>query len=222
MQHAKGEVVFFLDDDVVPASDWLHSLLAAFDSPQVAAATGWVRHEGRGYYPESRYNSPLATSDWELTNQEPRWFERAMSSDAGYGCNMAFRREFLLQQRFPEDLGAGSAIGAADEHFMFLKTLTSGFALAHRASAAVVHRYGESEAERRRRVLQLIRSAAAFRMKLLLEYPGIRRKVLASTLRRTRDVTSDEPRWTVPLSRASVLKALLSGITLYVRQRLFR
>jgi glucosyl-dolichyl phosphate glucuronosyltransferase len=43
LAQATGDVVAFLDDDAVPAPDWLERLGAAYDDPDVQVVGGWVR-----------------------------------------------------------------------------------------------------------------------------------------------------------------------------------
>jgi hypothetical protein len=88
---AQGAIIVFLDDDAVPADDWLSSLIAAYDDPAVVGVGGAV---------EPR---------WQGRRQRPAWFPPEFDWVVGctyqgmpqitapvrnlIGCNMSFRRE---------------------------------------------------------------------------------------------------------------------------------
>jgi glycosyltransferase involved in cell wall biosynthesis/SAM-dependent methyltransferase len=92
-----AEIVAFLDDDAIPASDWLERIVAAFATDakigvvgghieltpererRPAAAPGW-----------ERYWSHFVTTHEELTTVEPWW-------ELPWGANWAARRRTLLE-----------------------------------------------------------------------------------------------------------------------------
>lgn len=174
VREASSEVLLFVDDDVTASADWLHGLVAPFADARVACVTGPVDPVGPGYHDHERYYTELARSSWTLLPQDPGWFHRVFGSDAGFGCNMAFRRPFLLEQPFPEDLGAGTAIGCADEYYMFLQVLNRGWALHHVGDAAVSHIFQGDEATLRTRLRQLYAGGLAALLKLIVEEPRLR------------------------------------------------
>ncbi len=180
VRETASEVLVFVDDDVTASADWLHRLIAPFADERVACVTGPVDPLGTGYHDHERYYTELARSSWTLSPEDPEWFRRTLSSDAGFGCNMAFRRAFLLAQPFPEDLGAGTVIGCADECYMFLQALNRGWALHHAGGAVVSHFFQEEEADLRARLRQLYAGGLAFLLKLIVEEPRLRWKALLS------------------------------------------
>lgn len=97
-QAARGEIVAFLDDDAVPADDWLGRVLEVFRSrtPPPGCAGGRVLPIWEGPRP-SWLGDPLLTGltviDWgsrahELTDLSREWV---------VGANMAFRTEVLRE-----------------------------------------------------------------------------------------------------------------------------
>ena len=87
VDHARGEIVAFVDDDAEPAAGWLAGLAVAFDDPTILVAGG------------------RAIAAWET--RQPGWFPdeflwvvgcsyRGQPSSGDVrnplGCNMAFRR----------------------------------------------------------------------------------------------------------------------------------
>ncbi len=89
---SSGDVVAFLDDDAVAASDWIPRLRRAYDDPQVSGAGGsivptWT--DGRpGWFP--------AEFDW-VVGCTYRGLPVAPARVRNLiGCNMSFRREAIV------------------------------------------------------------------------------------------------------------------------------
>lgn len=95
----RADVVLFLDDDFLPARDYVEQLERVFTGdPMLVGATGWVLADGvRGT--GIAFDSALRIID---THQPPEPFERAR--EALYGCNMAFRVAAAQGLRFDETL----------------------------------------------------------------------------------------------------------------------
>jgi cellulose synthase/poly-beta-1,6-N-acetylglucosamine synthase-like glycosyltransferase len=179
---SKGKILAFVDDDVVAHSNWLHELLKGFSDPTVGCVTGRVVPEGPVPLPEERiaryYSSERAMSFWSLTASDPNSYARVLGDPAGFGCNMAFRRDFLEScAMFPEDLGAGSPIGG-DEFYMFVQVLRHGYRLQYTPSAVVTHYFEKDIANQKQRTMQLYAGSSAFATKLLIEEKGIRMALL--------------------------------------------
>jgi cellulose synthase/poly-beta-1,6-N-acetylglucosamine synthase-like glycosyltransferase len=176
---ARGEILAFVDDDVIAHPDWLHELLKGFEDPSVACVTGRVVLEGLPPHPDDRarryFTSERALSTWTVSNAETDWFQKALGEPVGFGCNMAFRRSFLEKNGlFPLDLGAGSIIGGGDESYMFLRVLKHGFRIYHNPSAVVTHLFDGDSSRQKKRMMQLYACSVAFALKLLVEEKGLR------------------------------------------------
>lgn len=180
---ARGEILAFVDDDVVAHSNWLHELLQGFEDPQVACVTGRVVPTGPIAFTRDRterfYYGERALSSWSLLPSDPDCYSKALGDPAGFGCNMAFRKDFLdTWVKFPEDLGAGSLVGGADEFYMFLQVLRHGFRLQHTPSAVVTHHFEKDLTDQKVRTRQLYAGSSAFATKLWVEEKGIRMALL--------------------------------------------
>lgn len=98
--HASGAVVAFIDDDAIPEPDWLITLLAPFDDPEVAAVGGPVLdHTGAAYQAlfSTVTRGGLARSSHCGPN--PSSFLNAPSSwvvPTTMGTNSLFRRDALV------------------------------------------------------------------------------------------------------------------------------
>ncbi|MGN6274814.1 MAG: glycosyltransferase [Solirubrobacterales bacterium] len=99
---ASGEVVAFLDDDAIPAPDWLERLAAAYADPRVLGAGGTVRPrwvEGKpGWFPPE--------FDWVVGCTHSGMPQQLEPVRNLVGANMSFRRESLREVGgFSHDLG---------------------------------------------------------------------------------------------------------------------
>jgi len=124
---AAGEVVVFLDSDVVPEPDWLAQIVGPLASPEVQVVAGSTYIEAAG----------LVGKTFALT-----WFF-PLRSDAGasprgpllVANNLAIRRDVYLAHPFPEI--HGSSRGAC---LLFADDLTrAGIAVLHNPLARAAH-----------------------------------------------------------------------------------
>jgi glycosyltransferase involved in cell wall biosynthesis len=222
---AHGEIIVFLDDDISTCTDWLHAMVTPFADLSTGAVCGLTKPVGEPYQALERYTSERSLAQWSVSRTESDWVRRALSSDVGFGCNMAFRRSFLETCPFPEDLGAGSLIGSGDEYYMFLQVLRRGKALCHNPAAIVSHYFDEEEHTIERRVRALIAGSVAFHLKLLLEMPDVRLQLTLELLGRMRRAFGwGSPRHSIPprWARLGIWKKcriVWHGIQLYLDSR---
>lgn len=94
------DVVLFLDDDFVPAPNYLAELEALFArEPDVAGSTGFVIADGINHHGYS-FDEAVSLVEGDVPPAEPGEVpERAL-----YGCNMSIRLSALDQLRFDEKL----------------------------------------------------------------------------------------------------------------------
>lgn len=190
--HAKGEILVFVDDDVLTDPKWLQEIVQGFAEPGVACVTGRVIPAGKVHLATERadryYASERALSAWSLDNSNPNWYQYILGEPVGFGCNMAFRKTFLENYSlFPEDLGAGSLIGGGDEFYMYVQVLKHGFRIRHTPAAAVTHFFEDDVEKQKVRNAQLCAGSVAFALKLFVEERTLRvatAKWLLSALRR--------------------------------------
>lgn len=91
---ARGEILVYVDDDVIAHSGWLRAILEPFKDPLVAIAGGRVLPQWEAQPPEWLSQFPtsyLSLLDLGEERQELRWPEGV------YGCNMAIRRSVLYE-----------------------------------------------------------------------------------------------------------------------------
>jgi len=90
---SSGEMLIFLDSDVVPDEGWLEGLLAALDDPNVGIVGGETYHATETLYDK------LFAAFWEFA---PRQSSRGLYHHRMfYANNVAVRRDIFLANPFP-------------------------------------------------------------------------------------------------------------------------
>lgn len=144
LRAARSELVAFTDDDCVPSVGWLRLLPELFDDPVVAAVTGpgfayaldtpsQVRFEETG-----GFSRGLKRRAWDWSNLPP-----VMSSAAGAGANMIYRRSVLLGlgEVFPPELDAGTATQSGGDMYAMYKVLAAGHRIVYDPATYIYHQH---------------------------------------------------------------------------------
>ena len=144
IKEARGDVLAFMDDDVVVEQAWLQNLTAALTDKTIAGAGGRILPDWKSSPPawlplEDRYAlAPLAMFDLGP--------DAGPLTEAPFGTNMAFRKEvFAKFGGFRTDLGPrpGSEIRNEDTEFG-QRVLAAGELLRYEPSAVVYHAVPEN------------------------------------------------------------------------------
>jgi GT2 family glycosyltransferase len=148
LNSATGELLAFLDDDVVVDRKWLEGLMEAWaENPDAAAFTGLV------------LPYELATDAQILFEQRGgfrRGFEKIRYGQVlpgnplhpcgagifGAGCNMAFRREILLKiGGFDDALDTGAPLPGGGDLDIFYRVIRAGYSLVYEPKYLVFHQH---------------------------------------------------------------------------------
>ncbi|MDQ1663411.1 MAG: hypothetical protein QOJ68_3391 [Blastococcus sp.] len=176
LAEATGDVVAFVDDDVLVDRGWLRSMVAAFDTaPGVQCVTGLVL-------------------PWQLETPEQVWFEQYggfgkgfsrrvfdlnrhrgdhvlypyLPGQYGTGANIAFRAPFLRELGgFDPVLGRRPVVGGEDIDVL-LRTVLSGASLVYEPQALLWFQPYRSYAAMRRQMLIYGRGLSAVILKAAL------------------------------------------------------
>ncbi|MGA9584121.1 MAG: glycosyltransferase family 2 protein [Terracidiphilus sp.] len=177
------DIVAFLDDDAIPASDWLGILVEPFANDKTAASTGRV------VTPVSNCASELE-SPRILSKTDPQWFEIATFGGMGVGLNMALRRSACADWTvFDERLGRGAPFHIGEETYAFAGLLQRGYSAAYVPSAVVFH-----PPHRRDPIEIEARYSFAYWLLLFSAFPTERLSLLRFIVRRLRRKPLEWPR----------------------------
>lgn len=148
LQSATGEILAFLDDDVVVDRRWLKGLMTAWqENPDAAAFTGLVlpyeletaaqilfeqRGGFRRGFQKIRYGQILPGNPLHPCG----------AGIFGAGCNMAFRREILLKiGGFDEALDTGAPLPGGGDLDIFYRVIRAGYTLVYEPEYLVFHQH---------------------------------------------------------------------------------
>lgn len=140
----QARIIAYLDDDMIPHTGWLRSLLEEFSDKDVVAATGPVLALEFADSNEADLRSQLDLVPWgprrfQIDRSSPQWFVRANFGGIGDG-NFALRRNGFDQIRsFDERLGRGAVIDSSEEHYAYFRLVECGFKIVYAPQAIVFH-----------------------------------------------------------------------------------
>lgn len=136
MAEAKGDIIVFTDDDVIPSADWLSSLCAPILDGKADAVAGCVRL------------APHLVAPWMSTFHR-QWLADTCGLDSVnpgrlVGANMAFSRSVLERvPAFDVELGPG-ALGFGDDTLFSEQLKAAGYRLTTAFDAVVEHHFLEN------------------------------------------------------------------------------
>lgn len=135
LAEARGEIIVFTDDDIIPAADWLERLCAPILNEQAEVAAGCV------------HMAPDLLQPW-MTAAHCAWL-----ADTGtlnlqepgrlVGANMAFSKSVLAKvPAFDLELGPG-ALGFGDDTLFSQQLKAAGYKIAPAFDAVVEHHFAK-------------------------------------------------------------------------------
>ena len=206
------DIVAYLDDDSIPAPDWLGILMEPFADDKIAVSTGKV-------ITPSSNGDDKAESPRILSNRDPRWFEIVSFGGMGLGSNMALRRTACIAPKmFDERLGRGAPFQSGEEFHAFARMVSAGYKATYLPSAVVFH-----PPLSRKTIENEARNAITYWFLLFSEFPDQRMNLLRFILHRIRRKPLDWPRDSqepgeiVTSGWRVLVKALVKGLWLFLR-----
>jgi cellulose synthase/poly-beta-1,6-N-acetylglucosamine synthase-like glycosyltransferase len=207
------EIVAFLDDDAIPAPDWLGILMEPFANEKTGASTGKV------LTPESINKDCNDENPRSLNNQIPRWFEIATFGGMGLGSNIALRKLACKEPRlFDERLGRGAPFQIGEETYALARLLADGYTVVYLPSARVFH-----PPLTRDTIENEARNSITYWLLLFTEFPAQRVNLVRFLVRRLRRKPLEwsrdpqEPGEIVTSGWRVLLKASVQGLWLFLR-----
>jgi rhamnosyltransferase len=171
---AQGRTLVLLSQDAIPASEnWLESMIANFDDPQVGAVYG-RQFPKPGSSLERRHALDAVYGERRLVK------DPAHRNGLGYrfyhfsDVNAAIRRSVWEKTQFPEDLKVFEDLGIAK------RILDSGWKIVYEPKAAVIHSHDHTTLELLKRYFDI-----GYTLKLLeiWDVPGTRQSLLRDAFR---------------------------------------
>ena len=185
LREATGEVLAFVDDDVVPDRGWLEGVRTVWrDHPDAGAMTGQVlpfelvsdsqvAFERRGGFRGG--NAPIRYEGLDRPGDPVYPYGPGMF---GAGCNMAVRRDVARRLGgFDEALDTGPPLPGGGDIDLFHRVLRAGFPLVYEPRAVVFHRHRRDDAALRRQYDSWGRSLMAWATKTYRRDPAGRPKL---------------------------------------------
>ncbi len=185
LREATGDLVAFLDDDVVVDRGWLAGLEEAIaEHPDAAAVTGMVLpfelatraqrvFERRGGFGRGFEKLRYAGPRLPYNSLYP-----CGSGMFGAGCNMVLRRDVALQLGgFDEALDTGPPLPGGGDLDIFYRVVRAGFPLVYEPRMAAFHKHRRENAALRRQYYTWGTGFMAFAYKTYLEDPSQRGKL---------------------------------------------
>ncbi len=174
LRAAHGDIVAYIDDDVVVPADWPRRILAPFADPRVMCVSGLVlplelehasqeRFEqygglGRGYVPrvfgpDFFYGPSHVVHTWDL----------------GGTANMALRKSVIAHSgMFDETLGPGQPSGVGEDIYMFYRILKARFLCYYEPAAYVMHKHRRDDASLERQLYNYSKGQVSYQLRTLL------------------------------------------------------
>ncbi|MEP6688994.1 MAG: glycosyltransferase [Gemmatimonadales bacterium] len=178
---AAGDIVAFLDDDAVAASDWTGALSAVFAADaQVAVCTGRVEALGQDTEGERVFEANggfgRGLSRIRLPEDAGRPLHGriapliAWAVSVGSGCSYAVRRDAALALGgFDEALDLGAALLGGGDHDLLWRALGAGHSVVYEPAALAWHEHRPQAASVHAQIIGHQRALLAFLTKHLVQ-----------------------------------------------------
>jgi glycosyltransferase involved in cell wall biosynthesis len=149
LQEATGEILAFLDDDVVVDRGWLSGLQESWsENPDAGAFTGLVlpyelETEAQIIFEQrGGFRRGFEKLRYQGSTQEGNPLYPCGAGIFGAGCNMAFRREVLLKLGgFDEALDTGASLPGGGDLDIFYRVIRAGYPLVYEPQYLVYHQH---------------------------------------------------------------------------------
>jgi glycosyltransferase involved in cell wall biosynthesis len=143
LNHCRGEVIAFLDDDAVPKPKWLESIEEGYLDREVAGVTGpAINCESPGnatvhlIHPASNRN--YFTPSGDMRSDARRWIPpHPVKCTVMLGANMSYRTELIRRIRFDEFYGRDAAF--REESDPQVAIIREGYSFLYHPGAFVWH-----------------------------------------------------------------------------------
>jgi GT2 family glycosyltransferase len=135
IRNARGEVILFLDDDVIPLPGLIEGHLAAYVDPSVGGVAGRILDPGQTAAPPPHPKVFDPADGWRHAH-----FDHTIPGDVMTvrGCNMSFRRDLLVRLG-GFDLALAPPYSFREDTDMSVRVRAAGYRVRFVPDAALVH-----------------------------------------------------------------------------------
>jgi GT2 family glycosyltransferase len=173
----RGEIVAFVDDDVIVDADWLATIALAFvENKEASCVTGLIlplELEWPAQLLIEQYGGFSKGFERVVFNESRRDVDPLFPYSCGRfgsGANAAFRTEMARRLGgFDVALGGATGVSTGEDIDLFLRLMLSGHTLVYEPSALVWHRNRASLGELRHQLFHYGRGLAAVMTKQLID-----------------------------------------------------
>lgn len=140
VQESRGEIVVFIDDDVVPSPDWLERLCRPILANEADVVVGAV------ILPQHLYGRIPFAHTWFASTQGINADHPERFVTANVAIN---KRVFNVIPGFDPELGAGTELGSGEDTLLSFQIREAGLRMISRFDAIVDHHFDESRVTRK-------------------------------------------------------------------------
>ena len=171
IEEARGEYIFWTDDDVAPDEHWMEATYQAFQQANADLVYGIIRPMWLSETP-SWYSYSLFNGKFALLDLGTKSFVATNPSQAFYGANNAGRRAVLKKLNgYREDLGPNGLGGGDEDTELFERALRTNAKIVYEPQSVIWHRIGEERCTKRFHRHRAWRSRASYFCALQLKTP---------------------------------------------------
>jgi len=149
LQHAKGEIIAFIDDDSMVREGWLENIVAGYTSPDIGGVGGRAIDPGEAYWLDKIEPTIVGRffEDGSSIGNFAAEPETSIEVDRFKGCNMSFRKEmFDLVGGFD---GNYTITNAFEDSDFCIRVKHEGYKLIFNPKAVVDHIYAPKQGIKR-------------------------------------------------------------------------
>jgi len=142
ISRAKGEIIAFLDDDVIVDKNWSKHILEPYRNKEVGGVGGRVINYGSSPTCYVKVKDPrvgLVSKDGFVLGNFDTLLEHPVEVDCFIGCNMSFRKELLLKIGGCDEKLEGNCF--RDDTDLCLRIKNLGYKLIFQPKALVWHKF---------------------------------------------------------------------------------
>jgi len=132
---AKGEIIIFCDDDVIPEKGFVEAHVKAYKDTNVGAVAGRVILQGKESSLEPTKFGTIRAIDYKITGNFQSLKRRFV--EHGHGCNISIRKRLVEQGVYSDIRFGGTA--HLEETDLLLQIRDKGHKILYEPDAALIH-----------------------------------------------------------------------------------